>query len=286
MYKILGADKREYGPVSAETVRQWIAERRVVSQTLLEAEGSLGWRMVRDFPEFADALAGQAAVSPVPVSQPPPPPISSVPAIHHAAATSGLAIASLILGILGFFSCGITAVLGGVLGFVSLGQIRQSHGRLSGSGLATVGICVSGVVLLFAIVSLLLFLPFGAAVTLPAASKARSRAESVQCSNNLRQIGLAMQAWQNEHGTLPPDLITLSNQLLSANVLVCPGERLRERKRVSRWSDLNMIGSSYNYFAPPRKITERNVRLATNAVLVTCPIHDAVCHADGSVSAK
>jgi len=285
MYKILGADKREYGPVSAEIVRKWIGQRRVISQTLLQAEGSSAWRVITDFPEFADALAAQSAIPAVP-SQPSPPPISSLPAIQHALQTSGLAIASLILGILGFFSCGISAVLGGILGFVSLGQIRRSNGRLSGSGLATAGLCVSGVVLLFAIVSLLLFLPFGAAVTLPAASKARSRAESIQCSNNLRQIGLAIQAWQNDHGSLPPDLITLSNQLLSPKVLVCPGERLRERKRVSKWSDLNMIGSSYNYFAPPKKITDRNVRLATTAVLVTCPIHDNVCHADGSVSSK
>ena len=38
-YKIIGADQMEYGPVSAEQIRQWITERRVDSETKLQAEG-------------------------------------------------------------------------------------------------------------------------------------------------------------------------------------------------------------------------------------------------------
>ena len=33
MYKIIGADQKEYGPVTAEQLRQWIAEGRVNGQT-------------------------------------------------------------------------------------------------------------------------------------------------------------------------------------------------------------------------------------------------------------
>lgn len=38
MYDILGADQKQYGPVSAEVVRQWITERRANSQTMIQPQ--------------------------------------------------------------------------------------------------------------------------------------------------------------------------------------------------------------------------------------------------------
>jgi hypothetical protein len=55
-YKIIGADQMEYGPVSAEQVRQWIGERRVDSETKLQAEGSGEWKQLAEVPEFAEAF--------------------------------------------------------------------------------------------------------------------------------------------------------------------------------------------------------------------------------------
>ncbi len=57
------------------------------------------------------------------------------------AKTSGMAIASLVLGIFG--GCGITAILGLILGFVARAKIRNSRGKLKGKGLALAGIIVS-----------------------------------------------------------------------------------------------------------------------------------------------
>ena len=54
-YKIIGADLVEYGPVSAEQVRQWIAEGRVNSETKLQAEGTAEWKPLAEVPEFAAA---------------------------------------------------------------------------------------------------------------------------------------------------------------------------------------------------------------------------------------
>lgn len=65
MYKIIGADKKEYGPVSADQLREWIQQGRVSGQTLAQAEGQTDWRPVDAFPEFADALATR---SPAPLS--------------------------------------------------------------------------------------------------------------------------------------------------------------------------------------------------------------------------
>ena len=56
MYKIIGADGQQYGPVTAEQVRRWIAERRANSQTLIQAEGSADWKPLAAFAEFAADL--------------------------------------------------------------------------------------------------------------------------------------------------------------------------------------------------------------------------------------
>ncbi len=61
MYKIIGADGKAYGPVSAEQVRQWVAAGRADGQTLAQTPGQTEWRRLSELPEFADALAGPAA---------------------------------------------------------------------------------------------------------------------------------------------------------------------------------------------------------------------------------
>jgi hypothetical protein len=55
MYKIIGADQKQYGPVTEAELRQWIAQGRVGPQTLIQAEGQTDWRPLSSFPEFATA---------------------------------------------------------------------------------------------------------------------------------------------------------------------------------------------------------------------------------------
>jgi GYF domain 2 len=52
MYKIIGADHKEYGPVSAQEIRQWVAEGRANGQTLVQIEGSGEWKPLGSYPEF------------------------------------------------------------------------------------------------------------------------------------------------------------------------------------------------------------------------------------------
>ncbi len=66
MYKIIGADGREYGPVTTEQLRQWIATGRANLQTNAQPEGGTDWRPLAEFPS-----------SPVP---PPPPACRHSPA--------------------------------------------------------------------------------------------------------------------------------------------------------------------------------------------------------------
>jgi TM2 domain-containing membrane protein YozV len=69
MYKIIGADGREYGPVGVDQVRRWIAEGRANAQTRAQAEGSTDWRPLADIPEFHPSLGLPGNVPP-PVSPP------------------------------------------------------------------------------------------------------------------------------------------------------------------------------------------------------------------------
>jgi hypothetical protein len=71
MYKVIGADQKEYGPVSVDQIRTWIAEGRVNAQTRVRAEGAQEWMPLSGFPEFADALGvGPAQPPGVPAALP------------------------------------------------------------------------------------------------------------------------------------------------------------------------------------------------------------------------
>lgn len=72
--------------------------------------------------------------------------------------TSGLAIASLALGILGFCIFGLPAIIGLVLGIVALHQMKKSKGMLKGQGFAIAGIVISAFVLVVILVIMLFFL--------------------------------------------------------------------------------------------------------------------------------
>ena len=61
MYKIIGADGKEYGPITAEQVRQWVAEGRVNANTQAQLEGATGWQPLSVFPDFAAMFEGGMA---------------------------------------------------------------------------------------------------------------------------------------------------------------------------------------------------------------------------------
>jgi len=72
MYKIIGGDGKEYGPVSADDVRQWIAEGRANGQTRVQAEGSADWQALGSLPEFGLSPDTAAPAPPLPGTAPVP----------------------------------------------------------------------------------------------------------------------------------------------------------------------------------------------------------------------
>ena len=190
MFKLLGADQKEYGPVSADQIRQWIAQGRANGRTKAQAAESTDWKPLAEFPEFADALRAAASPSGQPPSSapgsPPPP----------APKTSGLAITSLVLGCLGLLTCGITSLVGLILGIIALVCINKSKGQLGGQGMALAGTIVSAAFLLLA--------PIPAALLLPALAKAKQKAQSIQCMNNVKQLNLGLIMYADDHKNLFP----------------------------------------------------------------------------------
>jgi hypothetical protein len=160
--------------------------------------------MLSEFPDFAANL-----------SVPGNPPVF-LPATP--AKTSALAVTALVLGILGLFTCGLTALFGLVFGIVGLVKVRNSNGRLSGSGVAIAGICVSGV--------FLLTLPLMAGLLLPALAKARQKAQTILCENNLKQLAFAARIYAGDNNDQLPPAATwsdaISNYVASSKPYQCP----------------------------------------------------------------
>ena len=210
MYKVMGTDGKEYGPVSAEVLREWIGQRRASGQTRVQAEGSADWKALSELPEFSAALANAPRAAA-------PPPLAGVTAVTPQGKTSGMAVASLVLGILGF--CGITAIAGLILGIAAQVRISRSGGRLKGSGLAIGGIVVSGIMLLLA-------LPIMAGLLLPALAKAKQKAQNINCVNNAGQVALAVRLYADEHdGKCPPAVNwcdAILNNLPGPETFKCP----------------------------------------------------------------
>ena len=61
MFKIIGGDGRQYGPISVEQLRQWILEGRANAQTLAQPDGATDWKPLASLAEFAAQLAASAA---------------------------------------------------------------------------------------------------------------------------------------------------------------------------------------------------------------------------------
>ena len=187
MYRVLGADSKEYGPVSGDVLRQWISEGRANAQTQVKPDGATQWQTLASVPEFEPAFAAAAGAAPTQ-------PLAGAPGPGK---TSVLAITSLVLGILGLFTCGVTSLVGLILGIVALVKVSRSGGQLSGKGLAIAGICTSAL--------FLLMVPIYAAMLLPALARAKAKAQTINCLNNMTQIMTATKIYVDDnHGVMIP----------------------------------------------------------------------------------
>jgi hypothetical protein len=143
MYRILGADGRQYGPVSADQIRRWIAEGRANAQTQTLAEGALEWKPLSALPEFAGHFGA-----------PVPPPIGAVTTSHFRR-TNAFALWGMIVGVLSLVCCCfwlILSPLGLIFSLVGLSQINERPDLYEGRVLAIFGIVLSSLGLIIHLV--------------------------------------------------------------------------------------------------------------------------------------
>jgi len=68
MYTIIGSDGKQYGPVTAEQLRQWIKEGRASAHTQTRAEGAATWQPLGSIPELASCFGAVPAPSAPPAA--------------------------------------------------------------------------------------------------------------------------------------------------------------------------------------------------------------------------
>jgi hypothetical protein len=148
MYKIIGTDGRQYGPISAGQIRQWIAEGRVDSRTPVFTNGAKDWTFLGLLPEFANYFGVTTS-----------PPIATPP---RARKTNSFATAGLVCGILSWICCcGFPVnLMGIVFSLVALSQINRHPETHDGRGVAIAGLALSLVNLLLGLGMLVWSLAF------------------------------------------------------------------------------------------------------------------------------
>ena len=119
-----GENGQQFGPVDDAGIRQLIASGRVTPATLIWCEGMPAWLPLAQVPLLAQSV--------VPYT----PYYSSAP-------TCGLAIASMVCGIVGVMFCYFCALLGipaVICGHMALKQINESPLPMAGRGMAITGL--------------------------------------------------------------------------------------------------------------------------------------------------
>jgi len=169
-------------------------------------------------------------------AMPPPPPVPEQPK------TSGLAIWSLVLGLLSLMCFSIFAAIPGVIcGHKALSRIKNSGGGLAGRGLAIGGLVTGYAAIAWAI----FFIPLMLAIAIPNFVKARNVSMENACINNLRQIEAAKNEWALEKGKTGGDVPTendLTPYFQGGKFPVCPADGTYTIGAVSNLPTCNIPG--------------------------------------------
>ena len=123
-----------------------------------------------------------------------------------------------------------------------------------------------------------LFTGMGAGQSLPVPGVlwlAHERADSINCMNQLKQIGLAARLWQIENGgSFPSGFSVLTNELEAPAVLFCPSNYRRE-PAATNWNGFAWSSIDYEWITPTNPADP-------SAVFCRCKIHRNTGRIDGS----
>jgi len=167
MYRMIGADGREYGPISADQLRQWIGQGRANAATSVLPDGASEWKPLGSLPEFSMLFS---TPTPGPTSTPSPTPTPTITPVApaplpsyavQAVRTNGFAVAGLVLGILsviGFCCCyGLPFSIPGIIfSIVAISQVNSHPELYTGKTMAIIAIVLCCIGLLIGAILLCL----------------------------------------------------------------------------------------------------------------------------------
>jgi hypothetical protein len=202
------------------------------------AETSFGGEpQQQNFNEFQN-VAQPAGYTPQPQFPPPPRPNYYQPqyqAYQPGKQKSGLAIASLVLGIIG---CFITSPIGLILGIVAMVKANRHPNEYGGKGLAIAGIVLNGLGLLF--------LPFVVAIAVPNLLAARRMANEGSAISTIRTLSVAEQKYMVSMGGKCGDI-----QALIAGKLINDLSLAKNEKNGYRFMVVNLPAGGCEIHAAP-----------------------------------
>jgi hypothetical protein len=107
--------------------------------------------------------------------------------------------------------------------------------------------------------------------------EAQEKALMWKCSNNLKQLGLAVKVWALDNdGKYSPDVVSMSNEISAPLTLICPADT--SRHAASDFFHFSSANCSYEYLGAGLGDPD-----GPNFVVFRCPIHGSVTLSDGSV---
>jgi hypothetical protein len=141
-----GSPAGQSGPVDERQLREMIAAGQLAPETLLWRDGMKDWARLDSLPELNSAPPGPYA---------PPAGYPGHPGYYPVAPpTSGLAIASMVCGIIAVVSCYAGALLGipaVICGHMAMSVIRNAPFMMGGRGMAIAGLVLGYLGILFTV---------------------------------------------------------------------------------------------------------------------------------------
>jgi type II secretory pathway pseudopilin PulG len=206
-----------------------------------------------------------------------PPPL--MPAQPAERPTSGLALASVICGPLGFLTAGLSGIAAVITGHMALSAIKRSGGMLKGTGMAITGL-VTGYLTMLILPAIL------AGLAAPVIMKQRQAADRTVMMNNAKMLHLAMMSFDADYGTFPSDKLVADEPAFAG----LTGPRVLEQLEAADSStDLNRLlatnkGSVEKWYYFPGQTTSSP---AANLLLLSPQVGDkiVVVQVDGSAKA-
>jgi prepilin-type processing-associated H-X9-DG protein len=198
---------------------QQVSEVKTLLQTIIQGEPTMDIQFSCpkcQQPLTADPTAAGTTVNcptcSEPMVVPAPPPVQPRPPAIQPKRARGLAIASLVLGMIG-----VVPILGLATGVIGLALgITALVKRSTSKGVAIAGTVLAGIATLM--------IPLHIAMLVPVVTAAKFGANTAVCMTNLKQIGVAIAGYQEKHsGAYPATLdVLVADGWLPAKVLECP----------------------------------------------------------------